>query len=44
MVAVLKNGTGKDMKSFAEKMSPGEMAAVTEYVRSLGSGGGQTSQ
>jgi mono/diheme cytochrome c family protein len=35
MVAVLTNGTGEDMKSFKEKLTPTEMAAVATYVRTL---------
>jgi mono/diheme cytochrome c family protein len=35
MVAVMTNGSGKDMKSFKEKLTPTEMAAVAKYVRTL---------
>jgi mono/diheme cytochrome c family protein len=37
VVKVLMKGVGKaeDMKSFKEKMSPEEMAAVAKYVREL---------
>jgi mono/diheme cytochrome c family protein len=35
LVAVLKNGSGKDMKSFKGKLSPEEMAAIVKYVRDL---------
>ena len=42
LIAVLKRGVkdGKEMKSFKEKLSPEEMAAVVKYVRTrFGSGG-----
>jgi mono/diheme cytochrome c family protein len=35
IVTILTNGKGKDMKSFKEKLSPAEMRAVAEYVRSM---------
>jgi mono/diheme cytochrome c family protein len=35
MVAVLTNGSGEDMKSFKEKLTPTEMGAVAQYVRTL---------
>jgi mono/diheme cytochrome c family protein len=35
MVAVMTNGSGKDMKSWKEKLTPTEMAAVAKYVRTL---------
>lgn len=35
LVTVLKRGKGDDMKSFAAKLTPDEMAAVTRYVREL---------
>jgi mono/diheme cytochrome c family protein len=35
IVVVLKKGKGEDMKSFKEKMTPEEMAAVAAYVREL---------
>jgi mono/diheme cytochrome c family protein len=34
IVAVVRKGAG-DMKPFAEKLSPEEMAAVAQYVRTL---------
>ncbi len=37
ILTVLKNGKGKDMKSFKEKMTPEEMVAVAKYVRTFGS-------
>jgi len=36
LVAVMKHG-GKEMRSFSEKLSPAEMAAVAKYVRTLAS-------
>lgn len=33
VVAVLNHGAGKDMKSFKDKLSPGEIAAVAKYVK-----------
>jgi high-affinity iron transporter len=35
IVAVLRHGVGKDMKSFKDKLTPGEIAAVAQYVRTL---------
>lgn len=35
MKAVLMHGAGKDMKSFEKKLTPAEMDAVIEYVRTL---------
>ena len=35
VVAVLKHGAGKDMKSFKDKLSPEEMLAVARYARTL---------
>ncbi|HTY07020.1 MAG TPA: c-type cytochrome [Gemmatimonadales bacterium] len=35
IVTILTNGKGKDMKSFKGKLSPAEMHAVAQYVRSL---------
>ena len=32
---VLQHGKGKDMKPFAAKMSPAEMAAVAKFVKTL---------
>ena len=33
VVAVLNHGAGKDMKSFKDKLSPAEIAAVAKYVK-----------
>ena len=38
IVAVLQHGKGKDMRSFADRLSPAEMRAVAEFVKSLGGG------
>ena len=35
IVAVMKHGAGKDMKSFSEKLTPEEMTAVLKDVRTL---------
>lgn len=35
VVAVLRRGVGRDMKSFADKLSAAEMRAVAQYVRGL---------
>ena len=35
IVAVLENGSGKDMKSFKDRMTKDEMVAVAKYVRTL---------
>jgi mono/diheme cytochrome c family protein len=35
IVVVLRRGVGRDMKSFKDKLSPQEMAAVARYVRGL---------
>jgi len=42
VLAVLKRGVkdGKEMKSFKEKLSPEEMAALVKYVRSRFGGSG----
>jgi len=37
VVKILTRGKGEDMKSFKDKMTPDEMAAVAKYVRELGS-------
>jgi len=37
IVAVLQHGKGKDMKSFTDKLSPAEMAAVAKFVKTFGS-------
>jgi mono/diheme cytochrome c family protein len=36
IVTILKKGIGKNMKSFAKKLSEGEMKAVTSYIKQLG--------
>ena len=33
IVAVLNHGAGKDMKSFKDKLSPAEIAAVAKYLK-----------
>ena len=35
LLAVLKKGAGKDMKSWSDKLSPAEMMAVIKFVRTL---------
>jgi mono/diheme cytochrome c family protein len=35
IVAVLQHGKGKDMKSFADRLSPAEITAVAKFVKSL---------
>ena len=35
LVAVLEHGSGKDMKSFKEKLSHDQMVAVAQYVKTL---------
>ena len=35
IVAVLRRGVGRDMKSFREKLEPAEMQAVAAYIRTL---------
>lgn len=35
IVAILKNGQGKDMKSFKDKLTADQMAAVAHFVKSL---------
>ena len=37
IVAVLRHGKGKNMKSFAAHFSPAEMLAVATFVKALGS-------
>ena len=37
IVAVLRHGKGKDMKSFSDRLSPAEMLAVAKFVKMLGS-------
>jgi mono/diheme cytochrome c family protein len=38
IVALLKKGQGKDMKSFSDKLTPDQMAAVARFVKTLASG------
>lgn len=35
IIAVMKHGAGKDMKSFSDRLNPEEMTAVLKYVRTL---------
>ncbi len=46
LLAILKHGAkdGKEMKSFKEKLSSEEMAAVVKYVRTRFSGSGAADQ
>jgi mono/diheme cytochrome c family protein len=46
LLAVLKHGAkdGKEMKSFKDKLSPQEMAAVVKYVRTRFGGTGASGQ
>ena len=37
IVAVLRHGKGKDMKPFADRLSPAEMLAVAKFVKTFGS-------
>lgn len=39
VVKVLTKGKGEDMKTFKDKMTPAEMAAVAKYVRELATRG-----
>ncbi len=34
MLAVLKHGAGKNMKSFKDKLSDDQMVAIVKYIRS----------
>ena len=36
IVTVIKKGVGRDMKPYADKLSPEEMAAVAQFVKTLG--------
>jgi mono/diheme cytochrome c family protein len=36
IVAVLRHGKGKDMKSFTDKLTPAEMLAVARFIKTLG--------
>ncbi|HSD30816.1 MAG TPA: c-type cytochrome [Gemmatimonadales bacterium] len=42
IVAILKKGMGKDMKSFSDKLTPDQMAAVARYVKTLGHSAGNS--
>lgn len=44
VVAVLTHGAGKDMKSFKDKLSAEEIAAVAKYVKETFGGGAATNQ
>ena len=35
IAAVLRHGKGKDMKAFADRLSPAEILAVAKFVRTL---------
>lgn len=35
LVAVLRNGIGRDMKSYKDKLTPEQMRAVAKYVRTF---------
>ena len=35
ITAVMRRGAGRDMKSFTEKLTPEEMAAVARFVKTL---------
>lgn len=37
IVAVLRHGKGKDMKPFADRLSPAEMLAIAKFVKTFGS-------
>jgi mono/diheme cytochrome c family protein len=37
IVAVLRRGVGRNMKSFTDRLSPAEMTAVATFVKSLAS-------
>ena len=37
IVAVLRHGRGKDMKPFADRLSPAEILAVAKFVKTLSS-------
>ena len=43
IVAVLNHGKGKDMKSFKDKLSAAEIAAVAKYVKETFGGATATS-
>jgi mono/diheme cytochrome c family protein len=35
IIAILQHGKGKDMKSFADRLSAAQMAAVAKFIKSL---------
>jgi mono/diheme cytochrome c family protein len=35
IVAVVRRGVGRNMKSFVDRLSPDEMAAVAKFVKTL---------
>ena len=37
IVAVLRHGSGRDMKPFADRLSPAEILAVAKFVKTLAS-------
>jgi mono/diheme cytochrome c family protein len=37
IVAVVRRGVGRNMKSFVDRLSPEEMTAVAQFVKTLGS-------
>jgi mono/diheme cytochrome c family protein len=37
IAAVLRHGAGRDMKPFADRLSPAEITAVAKFVKSLAS-------
>ena len=37
IVGVLRHGKGKDMKPFADRLSPAEMLAIAKFVKTFGS-------
>jgi mono/diheme cytochrome c family protein len=42
IVTILKKGIGKDMKSFSDKLTPDQMAALARFVKTLGHGTGNS--
>jgi len=42
IVTILKNGQGKDMKSFKDKLTPDQMAAIAKFVKTLGHSAGNS--
>ena len=37
IAAVMRRGAGRDMKSFADRLSPAEIAAIAKFVKTLAS-------